>query len=350
MSTSRAGVFKETYVADEAIFDTAVPRLGVVVLVVALALLPLGASNYVMDVVNRIGIAIVGAMGLNILTGFTGQISVGNAAFLAVGAYTSANVTARLGLPFLVGLPAAGVTAALVGLVFGLPSLRLKELYLAMATLAAHFIIEFTVVHWTAVTGGVFGMTVPPPAIAGIVFDNDRKMFYVIFAVVVVTTLFAKNLFRTRAGRAFMAIRDHDISAEVLGVNVYGYKLLAFAVGSFYVGLAGSLLAHQARIITPENFPIGVAIDYLGMIIIGGMGSILGSIFGAIFMTLVPEILRVGASSLSGTYPTIVSLLASIREGVFGLLIILFLIFEPDGLAARWHTVRSYWKLWPFSY
>ena len=350
MPTSRAGVFKEGYGADEAIFDTPVPRVGVALLVGGLLLVPLGASNYVMDVGNRIGIAIVGAMGLNILTGFTGQISVGNTAFLAVGAYTSANLTAKHGLPFLLALPASGLTTALVGLVFGLPSLRLKELYLAMATLAAHFIIEFTVIHWTALTGGVFGMSVPAPVVAGLAFDNDRKLFYPICAVVVLSTLFAKNLFRTRVGRAFMAIRDHDISAEVMGVNVYGYKLLAFAVGSFYVGLAGSLLAHQARIITPENFPIGVAIDYLGMIIIGGMGSVLGSILGAVFMTLIPEILRVAASGLSGTYPAIVSLLASLREGVFGLLIVLFLIFEPDGLAARWHTVRSYWKLWPFSY
>src|SRR5215475_7444472 len=260
---SRAGVFKETYAADEAIFETATPRIAVVVLLLGLFLLPLRANNYAMDVINRIGIAIVGALGLNILTGFTGQISVGNAAFLAVGAYASANFTARLGLPYLLALPGAGAVTALVGLVFGLPSLRLKELYLAMATLAAHFIIEFAAIHWTALAGGVFGMTVPPPVIGGLVFDNDRKMFYVIWTVVVVTTLFARNLVRTRVGRAFMAIRDHDISAGVMGVNVYAYKLLAFAVGSFYVGLAGSLLAHHARIITPENFPIGLAIDYL---------------------------------------------------------------------------------------
>jgi len=234
--------------------------------------------------------------------------------------------------------------------VFGTPSLRLKGLYLAMSTLAAHFIVEFGTVHWESVTGGVNGTSVPAARIFGFALDSDTRLFYLIASTAVALVFFAKNLFRTKVGKAFIAIRDQDISAEVMGVNVYKHKLLSFGVSSFYVGVAGSLLAYQARIISPENFPLSVAIDYLGMIIIGGLGSILGSILGAIFITLLPELLRLVTGAVSGVLPGLVQLFASLRMGVFGLAIVLFLIFEPDGLAARWHTIKNYWKLYPFSY
>jgi branched-chain amino acid transport system permease protein len=167
---------------------------------------------------------------------------------------------------------------------------------------------------------------------------------------VIAFALFATNLFRTKVGKAFVAIRDQDISAEVMGVNIFKYKLLAFGVSSFYVGVAGSLLAYQAHIISPENFPITVAIDYLAMIIIGGLGSILGSILGAIFITGLPEVLRLITTELSGLYPNLVGLFASIKMGVFGLIIVLFLVFEPDGMASRWRKIKTYWRLYPFSY
>ena len=346
----RCGGFRTTYVADDQIFETVYPKIGIAVLGLALAVLPGLLTSYWLDVVNRIGIAIVGAVGLNILTGFAGQISIGHAAFLAVGAYATANLAGREGWPFWLVLPVAGLVTALAGMVFGVPSLRLKGLYLAMATLAAHFIVEFTVQHWDDLTGGVAGMPVPSPRLGALSLDTDARLFYVIFAVVVAGVAFATNLFRTRVGRAFVAIRDRDVSAEVLGVNIFRHKLLAFGVSSFYAGLAGGLLAYQAKIITPENFPIGVAIDYLAMIIIGGLGSVLGSVFGAVFMTLLPEVLRLGFTALSGLSPTLIGAFASIREGVFGLLIILFLIFEPDGLAARWRTVKDYFRVWPFAY
>jgi len=346
----RCGGFRTTYVADDQIFETVYPKIGIAVLGLALAVLPGLLTSYWLDVVNRIGIAIVGAVGLNILTGFAGQISIGHAAFLAVGAYATANLAGREGWPFWLVLPVAGLVTALAGMVFGVPSLRLKGLYLAMATLAAHFIVEFTVQHWDGLTGGVAGMSVPPPRLGALSLDTDARLFYVIFAVVVAGVAFATNLFRTRVGRAFVAIRDRDVSAEVLGVNIFRHKLLAFGVSSFYAGLAGGLLAYQAKIITPENFPIGVAIDYLAMIIIGGLGSVLGSVFGAVFMTLLPEVLRLGFTALSGLSPKLIGAFASIREGVFGLLIILFLIFEPDGLAARWRTVKDYFRVWPFAY
>jgi branched-chain amino acid transport system permease protein len=346
----RCGDFRETYREDMAIFETSFARALLIVFLAVVALAPAFATFFWMDVLNRILIAIIAATGLNILTGFTGQISLGNAAFLAVGAYSTAFFSGRLGLPFPVVIPAAGVVTALVGMVFGIPSLRLKGLYLAVATLAAHFVIEFTASHWDGVTGGVNGITVPPASILGVEVSGDRKLFYLILPLTVLLLLAAKNLFRTKIGKAFVAIRDQDLSSEVMGVNVFKYKLLSFGVSSFYVGVAGSLLAYHAGIISPENFPISVAIDQLGMIIIGGMGSILGSIFGAVFITLLPEVLRVGTGSLAETFPKLIDLFAPLKTGVFGLAIVLFLLFEPDGMAARWHRIKAYWTTYPFSY
>jgi branched-chain amino acid transport system permease protein len=346
----RCGDFRTSYSEDMAIFDTRFARVLLAFFLAAMLSVPLFATPYWLDVLDRIGIAVVAALGLNILTGFTGQISLGNAAFLAVGAYTTAILAGKVELPFVVVIPLAGLATAVVGMIFGIPSLRLKGLYLAMATLAAHFVVEFVTTHWDSMTGGVNGISVPPARLFGFAFDSDRRLFYLVLPLAAFLVLFAKNLFRTKVGKAFVAIRDQDISAAVMGVRVYKYKLLSFGISSFYVGVAGSLLAYQARIISPENFPITLAIDYLGMIIIGGMGSILGSIFGAVFITLLPELLRIVSGALSGTFPALVELFASLKQGVFGLIIVLFLIFEPDGLAARWHTIKNYWKLYPFSY
>jgi branched-chain amino acid transport system permease protein len=346
----RCGDFRTTYAEDMAIFETSFARWMLAAFLAVLLVLPQLASSYWLDVMNRILIAVVAAVGLNILTGFTGQISLGNAAFLATGAYATAALAGKAGLPFPAVIPLAGAVTALVGMVFGVPSLRLKGLYLAMATLAAHFVIEFTITHWDSMTGGVNGTSIPAAHVGSFAFDNDRRLFYLVLPISAGLLLFAKNLFRTKVGKAFVAVRDQDISAEVMGVSVYRYKLLSFGVSSFYVGVAGSLLAYQARIISPENFPITVAIDYLGMIIIGGMGSILGSIFGAIFITLLPELLRIPIGALGSSFPGLVELFASLKMGVFGLTIVLFLVFEPDGMAARWHTIKNYWKLYPFSY
>ena len=346
----RCGDFRTSYAADTTIFESSVSRNAVIAFLVALAAVPAFASGYALDVVNRCAIAAIAAVGLNVLTGFTGQISLGNAAFLAVGAYTTAALAGKLGLPFLMTVPLSGLAAAAAGMVFGIPSLRLKGLYLAMATLAAHFIVEFTATHWDAVTGGVNGISVPSASLGPFEFDSDARLFYLFLPVTAFLTLFATNLFRTRVGKAFIAIRDQDISAEVMGVRVFRYKLLAFGVSSFYVGVAGSLLAYQARIISPENFPISLAIDQLGMVIIGGLGSVQGSIFGAVFMTLLPELLRALTSEMADSYPHLTTLFAPLKMGLFGLVIVIFLVFEPDGLAARWRLIKAYWKLYPFSY
>jgi branched-chain amino acid transport system permease protein len=345
----RSGEFHTSYRADMAIFDTARARHILAVFLVVLFVLPIFGSSYWLDVLNRAAIAVIAAMGLNILTGFTGQISLGNAAFMAIGAYTTAWLANR-GVPFVVAIPVAGVTAALAGMVFGVPSLRLKGLYLAMATLAAHFIVEFAITHWDSVTGGVAGTSVPPPSLFKLALTSDRALAFLILPACILHLWFAKNLFRTRVGKAFVAIRDHDISAEVMGVEVFRFKLLSFGVSSFYVGVAGSLVAYQARIISPENFPLSLAIDQLGMIIIGGLGTVLGSILGAVFLTILAELLRLAIGSLSGSFPALIQLFAPLKLGVFGLTIVLFLVFEPDGLAAGWRRVRNYFRLYPFAY
>ena len=346
----QCGDFRVSYGSDERIFETRLPVVGVVVLLAALAFVPLFAGTYWLDVLNRIGIAIIGAIGLNILVGFTGQISIGQAAFLAVGAYATAILGTKAGLPFWLALPLAGVLSSLFGLVFGVPSLRLKGLYLAIATLAAHFITTYGIIHWESMTNGVLGFNVTPASVFGRPLDSDERVFYLIYALVIPAVLFAKNLFRTRVGRAFIAVRDRDVAASVIGVSLYRYKLLAFVISSFYAGVAGGLMAYHSRIVFPDAFTLLVAIDYLAMIIIGGMGSIIGSIFGAVFMTLLPEVLKLGATSLTGVYPNAFGLIASARDIVFGLAIICFLMYEPMGLARIWERFRSYWKLWPYAY
>ncbi len=350
MSAHICGDYKTSYKEDMVLFQTFFSKFWLIAFLIFLCIIPHFLDNYVLYVCNMIGIAIIGALGLNILTGFTGQISLGHGAFLGIGAYASAYLVMDLGIPFFIAMPCAGLITAMFGMVFGIPSLRLKGLYLAIATLAAQFIIEYLMVHVEPVTNGVLGKMVDFPSIMGFTFDTDLKYFYLIGTVAILATIMSKNIVRTRSGRAFIAIRDQYISAEVMGVNLFKYKLLAFAFSSFLAGIAGSLWAHYVTIITPEHFTIGVSIEYLAMIIIGGMGSIIGSIFGAVFMVLLPEVLRGLSGTLSGEFPMIVNIFAAIKEGVFGLIIIIFLVYEPDGMAHRWQMIKAYWKLWPFSY
>ncbi|UCF31273.1 MAG: branched-chain amino acid ABC transporter permease [bacterium] len=353
----QCGIFHETYQEDMAVFQTPFVKTGMALLFVFLLIFPwiakpLNAAlrTNTLYLMNLIGIYIIGAHGLNILTGFTGQISLGHGAFMGVGAYSSAILTVKLGIPFWFSLPLAGLITALVGMVFGIPSLRLKGLYLAIATMAAQFIIEYGMRNWTGLTGGSTGMVVSSPSLFGFAIDSDRSYYYLIYTIVIGATIYTKNLTRTRPGRAFVAIRDRYLAAEVIGVNVWLYRILSFGVSSFMVGIAGSLWAHYVLVVNDEAFGIWLSVQYLAMIIIGGMGHVLGAIYGAIFMTLLPILLRIPEHALTQVYPGIFAIFQSLTEGVFGLIIILFLIFEPDGLAARWHTIKNYWKLWPFSY
>jgi branched-chain amino acid transport system permease protein len=320
------------------------------ILFAALLVFPFVAGNYWLYMANLVGVAVVAAVGLNILTGFAGQISLGHAAFVGIGAYTAAILTTRLGVPFLLCLPLSGLSAAVFGLIVGGPSMRMKGLYLCIATLAAQVIFEFIFVHWESMTGGIRGINLPPPSVPGVSLDNEFKFYFVTLAVVVICVTAARNIFRSRVGRAFIAIRDRDISAELMGINLLRYKMYAFGISSFMAGVAGCLWVNFLRTVTPEHFPLMESIRYLAMIIVGGLGSILGAIFGAIFMTLVPEILKNTLGIMVDVFPQAMGYLFPLQQVVFGLLIVVFLVFEPHGLAEMWRRLKDYFRLWPFEY
>jgi branched-chain amino acid transport system permease protein len=349
------GVLKTTYEADMALYPLPVARwAAVAVAVVFFGLIPLTLDEYYLSVANLVFIAVIGAVGLNILVGYTGQVSIGHGAFMSVGAYTAANLANRLDSPWPVNLLAGGLMAAAVGAVVGIPSLRIKGLYLAIATLAGQFIIEWIINHVTFISGGVqASIPVARPHLGGMVLDSQRDMYYFLLIFVVLALVGNMNLIRSRVGRAFIAIRDQDIAAEIIGINIFRYKLLAFAVSSFYAGVTGVLYTYFLGIANYEQFQLGVSIDYLAMIIIGGLGSVLGSVFGAFFITLLPIVIRRTMEAFGGYFfepKTVLNLIPNLRIMLFGGLIIFFLIVEPEGLNRLWRNIRNYFRIWPFAY
>ena len=346
----RCGDFKETYIKDEEIFQSLFVKFWLVLLFLFLLLFPFIANTYMLYIANMIGFAVIGAIGLNLLTGFTGQISLGHAAFVGIGAYTSAILTTRLGFSFWLSIPFAGLVAALAGMIIGIPSLRVKGLYLCIATLAAQFIFEFTFIHWESMTHGITGIHISSPKIGGFEFTTEKDFYWITLFFIVLGVGYARNLIRSRMGRAFIAIRDRDLSAEIIGINLFKYKLSSFAISSFYAGVAGALWVTFLKVVTPDHFPFFLSIQYLAMIIVGGLGSILGSIFGAIFITLTPELLNYLSEIVKSYVPGHEEIFVPMKEVIFGLLIVLFLIFEPRGLAEIWNRIKAFFRLWPFSY
>jgi branched-chain amino acid transport system permease protein len=351
MSSLPCGTRNYSYAEDMAIVRTKTQWVLLICFLILLFASPLYFDNYWLGIANLIGITIIAATGLNVLVGYCGQLSIGHMGFMAVGAYTSAILSGKLGVPFLGAMVCAGLMAGAIGLVFGMPSVRVKGFYLAITSIAAQFIIIWVIQHWTSMTGGFNGISVPYASIGGLVFDNEGKQFYLIMAIVVICIFLARNLARTRVGRAFIAIRDNDLAAEVMGVNLFYYKMLAFFIGCFLAGIAGSLLAHWTGSISTDNFSFMNSILYVGMIIIGGLGTTLGPILG---VTLI-QLLQVGVTKLTPALQTAFPAMPSgfatgIGPMLFGLVIILFLIFEPRGLAHRWNLFKASYRLWPFSY
>jgi len=342
--------FNETYEQDMAIVRTRLQWILLAAAIVFGLCIPLFTGTYMLTVIITTMSIIIAALGIQILTGYCGQLSVGHSAFVAVGAYSSALLVSQSGLSFWIAVPVAGIAAGLVGLLVGLTSIRLKGFYLIISTLAAQFIIMYVIIHWTSVTGGSFGMSAPAPKLGGIEFATTQSYFYIVFVALLIATYVAKNIVRTNVGRAFIAIRDNDLAAEVMGIHLTAYKLLAFFIGCAFAGIGGALAAHARGVITPDSYTLVQSFWYLGYIIIGGLGTITGVFFGVIFVSSLNNGLAMFLSSLSTIFPGAGSLLAPLMLVIFGLVIILFLTFEPRGLAHRWQIFKAYYRLWPFSY
>lgn len=316
--------------------------IGSVVGVAILAAFPLVAPGYWVYFVGLLAINVVATVGLDLIVGYTGLLSMGHAAFLGVGAYTVAVLQTRWGLPIWVTLPAAGVVAAIFGVGFGLPSLRIRGLYLVIATLAAQFILNFAFVHWDSVTNGDVGLVVQPASVFGVLLNNEVRIYYLVLPVAAFAIWFARNVVDSRVGRAFIAVRERDLTAEVLGIHAMRYKLYAFALGSFYAGVAGGLMAYFFRLVNPEQFGITLSVFFLSAVIVGGMGSTFGALLGATFMTILPEALREAVESVAGVLQIdVTAVLVPLREVIFGFLMVAFLIFEPHGLARIWRRAAS---------
>jgi branched-chain amino acid transport system permease protein len=346
------GNFKDTYAKDMAIFPIPFDRWGIgVILVFAFIVIPYVASDYwLSSIMIPFYCFSLAALGLNFLTGYAGQVSLGHAAFMAVGAYSSLILYSRYGIPLIPSILGGGIVSAIVGSVFGIPSLRIKGFYLAVSTLAAQFVIEWVLTHWKWVSGGVFGtIDAPDLYFFGWLIETSVKKYYLVLCIVVVLVVIGKNLVRGQLGRNWQAIRDMDVAAEIIGVSLFRYKLIAFAVSSLYAGVAGALITMAyigaANI---EEFNLFLSFHLLGMIIIGGMGTIVGSFLGAGFMVLLPIFINQTMLVFLERVPS--DIRANSEAIVFGGLIIFFLIVEPYGMARLWHTIKDKMRLWPFPY
>ncbi len=310
---------------------------------------PAFLSRYQLSFLNEMGIAVIGALGLNLLIGFTGQISLGHGAFLAIGAYTTALLTGKAGLPFILSLPLSGLSAALLGMIVGIPSLRLKGLYLALGTLAFGFIIEYIIFHWD-LTQGDMGMSVKRIGIGNWMLKTERQFFYFIMVFTVFSVFITKNIARSKIGRSFIAIRDRDTAAEAMGVPLAKYKIMAFGISSFYAGIAGCLWAHYHRWIVPGSFDVSLSIAYIAMIVLGGLGTVLGSVFGAILITGIPIGIIYITDLLKTSFPALSGMIVDFKLGIFGIIIVATLLLEPRGLVGIYHRIKVYWKTWPYKY
>ena len=351
-----SGQFKTSYRTDSQVFPILQDRIGFAfILMVAFLVTPLFASEYWINaILIPFLIFSLAAMGLNFLTGYAGQLSLGSAAFMAVGAYAAYNFQLRVeGIPFLLSFVLGGCCAAFVGVVFGLPSLRIKWFYLAVATLAAQFFVVWclTKFPWFSNNSSSGVISAQNLVMFGFSFNTPQSKYLLVLCIVVLMSVLGKNLVRSATGRSWMAVRDMDVAAEVIGFHLMKTKLLAFAVSSFYCGLAGVLYAYcYLGAVEPDGFSLELSFKILFMVIIGGVGSILGNFLGAAFILLLPIFLDIVMPLLSGIFqlPISNSVISHIQVMVFGWLIIFFLIIEPHGLAKLWVITKEKLRLWPF--
>ncbi|CAB5079098.1 Branched-chain amino acid ABC transporter, permease protein LivM (TC 3.A.1.4.1) [Olavius algarvensis associated proteobacterium Delta 3] len=362
------GVYHQNYSQDQAWFQTNFIRGKMILLFAILFIgIPLVADDYVLSVCNQIGYTVLGALGVQLLIGFCGQVTLGHAAFLAVGAYTSTllilefpwpQVLLDAGLAYPISIFVAALVAGIWCVLFGLPSARVKGFYLILTTMAAQFItVDFIITQYVSQIGGRGQAFSLPPGTIKIgpwVIDSDLKVYYLMLVLAILCVSLVVNLLRSRVGRAWVAIRDNDISAEVMGINVIQYKLFAFFVAGFIGGIAGAFWISNLAAISPEHFPWFWSLWLVGVILIGGVGSIHGVIFGSIFMVVVMEALQLiifwfMELGFAWAQPLFMDFLF-VKEAAFGLAICAFMIFEPNGLSYRWWQIKNYFNLWPFSY
>jgi branched-chain amino acid transport system permease protein len=308
------------------------------VLIVAPAVLP----TYYVGEVTYVFIMCVASLGLMVLTGFTGQISFGHAAFVAIGAYVHVILLTN-NVPFVFSILAAGMAAGVVGLLIGLPAIRVSGLHLAMVTLAFSIIVEQIVGRWKDVTGGFTGLPVPRPIVFGFDFGRPQRFYFLCLAVLAIVLLALINVLRGHAGRAFVAVRDSEAAAYSLGVWVAGYKVLAFTISAGVTGLAGALLAHHVQFVTPEAFSLLLSLELIMMVVIGGLSSLRGALFGAIFISLLPTFI----SKLKPVLPDRIATQFGLEIFVFGLVLALFILFEPMGLNGRWIKLKRLFSAFP---
>ncbi len=342
---------KTSYARDMVIeaFDTPFRKRCAVLGFLIFIAFPFVASGYFIHIMNLIAISCIGALGLNLLCGNAGLLSLGHAGFMASGAFATAIISIHFEMPIWIGLPASGAVGAVLGFIAGLPSLRLKGIYLGLSTLAMHYVIIYGCSEYQFHGGFGFGIKIESPQIGPFSLSDDRVWYFILWIVVLVTGLFIKNLLRSRPGRAWIAIHNRDIAAEVMGIHIGYYKVMAFVVSSIIIAISGSLHAYYTNVASVDEYSFLLTISYLAMIIVGGMGSVLGSLMGAFLITVLPFLLLYITDFLdiSGV---VKDFFFAVQSGLFGLVIILFLLIEPLGLVEIWRRIKGYFQLWPFRF
>jgi branched-chain amino acid transport system permease protein len=344
-----SGYFQTSYAADLALVGTRFQRAWLAVFTVALVLFPLIASPFQLDLACQVFLACIGALSLMLLTGYAGQISLGHAGLIAAGAFTVGILFREMNAPFWITLPAAALVGALLGIIFGLPSLRLRGLYLAVSTLALHFVVIYFGGEYESRRGFSTGIVIDPPKLGSVPISDGRAWYFILLVAAAATLLLCLNLLRARTGRAWRAIRANETVAEALGIGVVAYKLLAFVISSAITAVAGALFAYYRGFVSVEAFSLFLTIQYLAMVIVGGMGSFLGALLGATFITIFPYVIESALLGLPGAQ-RLASLLFAVNYAAFGLVMILFLVFEPLGLVGAWHRTQNYFLLWPYKH
>jgi branched-chain amino acid transport system permease protein len=350
MGTRRSGYFKITYAADLTLFDTPFRKLAVLGIAVLALLLPLAAAPQTLHILNLTMVAIIGAIGLNLLTGLAGQLSLGHAAFLAIGGFAS-HYFSKLGLPFPIAVLLAMAIGGVLGFLIGTPALRVRGLYLVLTTVGFHYVVIFlTHVYQASGESGISALTgflMPAATIGPITLGDTSAWYYFFLVITALVTAYGVNLLRSRVGRAWIALRTRDIIAAALGINLAEYKLKAFVTSSALTAMAGSLLVYYLGSVSAEYYTLDLAISYVAMVVIGGAGSITGSYLGAIFISLLPYGITWLFHLVNADPRVQLQLLVPSQTILFGILMTLFLLFEPLGLVGIWKRIRNYFELWP---